>query len=77
MRLCSKRLCHVLLMFSRQNFTKAIPYCLYVLVIYFFEQEKKIYDKFLRKGQSEVDSGPKTRSVQSENLKVLANVFKL
>ena len=33
-------------------------------------------DFFFRKDLSKVDSGSKTRSVQSENLKKLANVFK-
>ena len=39
---------------------------LLVGIIYFFEHEKKIGDKCLRKDLSKVDSGPKTRSVQSE-----------
>ena len=48
-------------------------------VMCFFEHEKKICDNFffLRKELSKVDSGLKTRSVQSENLEKLANIFKL
>ena len=37
----------------------------------------KICEIFFRKDLPKVDSGPKTRSVQSENLKTLANFFKL
>ena len=67
----------VLSLFSRQNFTKTITYCLYLWVIHFFEYEKKICDKFLRKDLSKVGSGPKTQSVQSQNLKKLGNFVKL
>ena len=67
--LALKGLCQGNLLFARQNFTNTILYRLYLWVIYFFEHEKKICDKFLRKDLSKVDSGPKTRSVQSENLK--------
>ena len=67
----------VLLLFSHQNFTNRIPYCLYLWLIYFFKHEMKICDKFLWKDLSKVDSGPRTRSFESENLKKLANFFKL
>ena len=49
----------------------------FLWVMYFFEHEKEICDKLSRKDQYEVYSGQKTRSVQSENLKKLANFFKL
>ena len=45
------------------------------MFVYKHKHEKKICDKLLRKDLSKVDSGPKTRSVQSENLKKLANLF--
>ena len=45
--------------------TLQIPYCLYMLAIYFFEHEMKICDKFSRKDLCKVVSGPKPRSVQS------------
>ena len=44
----------VLLLFSCQNFTNTISYCLYSWVIYLFEHEKKICDKCLRKDLSKV-----------------------
>ena len=38
------------------------------MFVYKHKHEKKICDKLLRKDLSKVDSGPKTRSVQRENL---------
>jgi len=39
--------------------TLQVPYCLYTLVIYFFEHEMKICDKFSRKDLCKVVFGPK------------------
>jgi len=39
--------------------TLKVPYCLYTLVIYFFEHEMKICDKFSRKDLCKVVFGPK------------------
>ena len=60
-----------------QNFTNFLLPLLVGNIAYYFEHKKKICDKFFRKELTKIDSVPKTWSGQSENLKELANIFKL
>ena len=74
------RLCHgTFAVFSSKTHKYNSLYCLYLWAIcyYSFEHKKKIHNKVSQTDLSRVDSGPKTQSVQSKNLKKLATFFKL